>query len=193
MRTRTFGIMFVLCGSLVYSGGCVKKELVKSEEPTPQVTPAQPTTPTPPPAPPAKAEMPAQQIAEAPVSAEPAQEPLKPQAAEVTLERIHFDFDSYVLSQQARDILTRDAEVLLKKMPNAKVSIEGHCDERGSDEYNLALGEKRAKAAESYLVALGVPTGRLTTISYGKEKPLDPGHTEAAWAMNRRAELVIVK
>lgn len=192
MRTRTLGLIVLLCGSLIYTAGCAKKEMVKTEEPLPQAAVTQPT-PAPAPAPAAKTEVPAQQIAEAPVSAEPTQEPLKAQAAEETLERIHFDFDSYVLSQQARDILTRDAEALLKKMPTVKVSIEGHCDERGSDEYNLALGEKRAKAAQSYLVALGIPAGRLSTISYGKEKPLDPGHNEAAWAMNRRAEFVIVK
>jgi peptidoglycan-associated lipoprotein len=78
-------------------------------------------------------------------------------------------------------------------MPNARVSIEGHCDERGSDEYNLALGEKRAKAAMSYLVTLGVPAARLSIISYGEEKPLDAGHGEDVWAKNRRAEFVIVK
>ena len=81
----------------------------------------------------------------------------------------------------------------MKKNSALKVRIEGHCDERGSDEYNLALGERRAKAAMNYLVTLGIADKRLSVISYGKEKPVDPGHDEAAWAKNRRAEFVIQK
>ena len=97
------------------------------------------------------------------------------------------------MSQPARESLNKDADYLLKKAPSLKVQIEGHCDERGSDEYNMALGEKRAKAAFSYLVTLGVPAARLSIISYGKEKPADPGHDEAAWAKNRRAEFAVIK
>jgi peptidoglycan-associated lipoprotein len=81
---------------------------------------------------------------------------------------------------------------MIKKDSAAKVRIEGNCDERGSDEYNLALGEKRAKAAMEYLVTLGIPAERLSVISYGKEKPADPGHDEAAWAKNRRDEFVVL-
>jgi peptidoglycan-associated lipoprotein len=73
------------------------------------------------------------------------------------------------------------------------VRIEGNCDERGSDDYNMALGERRAKAAKDYLVNLGIASDRISTISYGEEKPADPGHDEEAWARNRRAEFVIVK
>ncbi|WP_298439925.1 peptidoglycan-associated lipoprotein Pal [Geobacter sp.] len=193
MRTGTRGLVALLCAALMIAGGCAKKEIVKPEEG------ARMAAPTPPPAPaapaPAKTEEPmaAQPVSEAAVKGEAPQEAVKGEEAEAALERIYFDFDSYVLSQQARDTLYRDAEILLKKQPAAKVSLEGHCDERGSDEYNLALGEKRAKAAMDYLVTLGVPAERLSTISYGKEKPLDPGHTEEAWAKNRRVELVIVK
>jgi peptidoglycan-associated lipoprotein len=79
------------------------------------------------------------------------------------------------------------------KNNSLKVQIEGNCDERGSDEYNLALGEKRAKSAMKYLETLGVPAERLSVISYGKEKPADPGHDEAAWAKNRRDEFVLIK
>ena len=104
------------------------------------------------------------------------------------LTRVHFDFDSYVLTPKARRTLARNAEVL--KALGIKVQIEGHCDERGSDEYNLALGERRAQAAMNYLATLGVPSSRMSTISYGEEKALDPGHDEAAWAKNRRAEFV---
>lgn len=113
-------------------------------------------------------------------------------AAESALKMVNFDFDSYVLTKPARDILYNNADVLLKKY-KGKVKIEGHCDERGSDEYNLALGEKRAKAAMDYLTTLGVPPDQLSIISYGKERPLDPGHNEESWAKNRRAVFVIVK
>lgn len=113
-------------------------------------------------------------------------------AAKKALSKIHFDFDSYVLSQQARDTLYNNAEYLLKKY-QGKVRLEGHCDERGSDEYNLALGENRAKAAMNYLVTLGVPAEQLAIVSYGKERPLVNEHTEEAWAQNRRVEFELVK
>lgn len=108
---------------------------------------------------------------------------------EAGLERIHFEFDSYVLDEAAKRILVQNSE-WLKANPTAKITVEGHCDERGSDTYNLALGENRAKAARSYLVTLGVAADRINVISYGEEKPLDPASTEAAWAKNRRAEFV---
>jgi peptidoglycan-associated lipoprotein len=79
----------------------------------------------------------------------------------------------------------------LKKNPRAKIQIEGHCDERGTSEYNMALGERRATAVMNYLVSLGVSKGALSTVSFGKEKPLDPGHDEGAWAKNRRAHFVL--
>jgi peptidoglycan-associated lipoprotein len=113
-------------------------------------------------------------------------------AVESALKMVNFDFDSYVLTKPARDVLYSNAEYLLKKY-KGKVKIEGHCDERGSDEYNLALGERRAKAAMDYMLTLGVPSEQLSIISYGKERPLDPGHSEESWAKNRRAEFVIVK
>jgi peptidoglycan-associated lipoprotein len=103
---------------------------------------------------------------------------------------IHFEFDQYVLSDGAKQNLNKKAQ-WLKAFPSAKALIEGHCDERGSAEYNLALGQKRADAAMQYLVSLGINANRLSTISYGKEKPLDPGHTEAAWAKNRRDHFVL--
>ncbi len=78
------------------------------------------------------------------------------------------------------------------KYSTVKIQIEGHCDERGTAEYNLALGERRANSAKKYLVSLGIPADRLSTISYGKEMPLDPGHNEEAWAKNRRAHFIIL-
>ncbi|HUN56266.1 MAG TPA: peptidoglycan-associated lipoprotein Pal [Smithella sp.] len=101
------------------------------------------------------------------------------------LEDIHFDFDKYNIRQNDRTILSRDAAYLLKHK-RVGIVIEGNCDERGTAEYNMALGEKRADEAKKYLVNLGVETKRIKTVSYGSEKPLDPGHDEEAWAKNRR-------
>jgi peptidoglycan-associated lipoprotein len=105
-------------------------------------------------------------------------------------EDIHFEFDQYILSDTDRQNLNKKAQ-WLKDFPSAKVLIEGNCDERGSAEYNLALGQKRADAAMNYLTSLGINANRITTISYGKEKPLDPRSTEEAWAKNRRAHFVL--
>ena len=105
-------------------------------------------------------------------------------------ENIHFEFDSSVLLSDAQEILKWKAE-WLRNNPDAQVIVEGHCDERGTNEYNLALGERRAMSAKSYLVDLGIAGSRLTTISYGEERPIDPGHNEEAWAKNRRAHFTI--
>lgn len=192
MRNGMVGFLVVLCCGALFTGGCAKKEMVKGEEAMPAAAaPAKPAEQAPA-KPEAKEEkMAAEPVRETPLAKEEAAT-VPAAAQEQPLQSIHFDFDSYVLSKEARDILTKDAEMLLKKV-SGKVTIEGHCDERGSDEYNLALGEKRAKAAMNYLVTLGVPADRLSIISYGKEKPLDPGHDEAAWAKNRRAEFIVTR
>jgi peptidoglycan-associated lipoprotein len=104
---------------------------------------------------------------------------------------IHFQFDQYDLTEEARQILTENAKVL-SKHPSLKIQIEGHCDERGNSAYNLALGERRAASAKLYLSKLGVQEDRLSTISYGEERPLDPGHAEEAWAKNRRCHFIIL-
>lgn len=111
-------------------------------------------------------------------------------AAASGLERIHFDFDQYVLTDAAKATLVNNAG-LLRAAPAIKVLIEGHCDERGSDEYNLALGEKRALATKNFLVSLGVAAERMSIISYGEEMPLDPAHTKEAWAQNRRSDFKV--
>ena len=103
------------------------------------------------------------------------------------LERVHFEFDQYTLTAEAREILARNAS-FLQNNSGIKVIIEGHCDERGSDEYNLALGERRARAVQSYLASLGIPPSQMSIISYGEEIPLDPQSSEEAWAKNRRAD-----
>jgi|WetSurMetagenome_2_1015567.scaffolds.fasta_scaffold745397_1 peptidoglycan-associated lipoprotein len=98
---------------------------------------------------------------------------------------IFFDFDSAALSSESQEQLKQNAAWMQSHSP-AAVIVEGHCDERGTDEYNMALGERRADAAKDFLVRLGVPGSRLTTVSYGKERQFDPGHNEEAWAKNRR-------
>lgn len=102
-------------------------------------------------------------------------------------EHIYFAFDSAALSVMAQETLKRKADWLMKNT-DAIVTIEGHCDERGTNEYNLALGERRAESARAYLVDLGISNARLSTISYGEERPLDPRSNEEAWAKNRRAQ-----
>ena len=111
-------------------------------------------------------------------------------AAEFENEDVFFEFDQFVLSDSAKAVLNKKAK-WLKDRPNAKALIEGHCDERGSTEYNLALGQKRAEAAMQFLIALGINPSRVSTISFGKERLADPGHNEAAWAKNRRAHFVL--
>jgi peptidoglycan-associated lipoprotein len=107
------------------------------------------------------------------------------------LKDIHFEFDKYDIRPEDAAILKENA-ALLMKYPKVKIQIEGHCDERGTAEYNLALGERRGNSARKYLVSLGIPENRISTISYGKERPLDPGHNEEAWAKNRRDHFVIL-
>ena len=107
------------------------------------------------------------------------------------LKDIHFDFDKYDIRPEDAATLRENA-AFLKRSPSMKIQVEGHCDERGTTEYNLALGERRANATKKYLVSLGIPSDRISTISYGKERPLDPGHNEEAWAKNRRAHTIII-
>jgi peptidoglycan-associated lipoprotein len=105
-------------------------------------------------------------------------------------EDIHFAYNAYVLSEEARSILDKKAE-FLKRYAKVKVTVEGHCDERGTSEYNLALGERRATSAYQYLTHLGVGSGMLSMISYGKERPLATGHDEASFAKNRRVHFAL--
>jgi len=105
-------------------------------------------------------------------------------------DRIYFAFDKSDITPESRQVLSKQAD-LLKQNPSVTVTIEGHCDERGTREYNLGLGERRANATKQALVALGIAANRINTISYGKERPAVLGHNEQAWAQNRRAVTVI--
>jgi peptidoglycan-associated lipoprotein len=108
----------------------------------------------------------------------------------VMQEDIYFDFDKSSLTPVAQDNLLRKAE-WLRKNPDATITIEGNCDERGTNEYNLALGDRRAESAKAFLVDLGINPARISTISYGEERPVDPQHNEEAWAKNRRDHFVV--
>jgi peptidoglycan-associated lipoprotein len=103
------------------------------------------------------------------------------------LDTIYFQFDSYELTEEQRSLLRRNAAVI-QQHETLSVRVEGHCDERGTIEYNLALGERRASVVRDYLVSLGVEAGRIRIVSYGEERPADPGKDEEAWSQNRRAE-----
>lgn len=123
-----------------------------------------------------------------------AEEAIKPiegtEEEKIKFGSIQFDYDKYNLSGKAIATLSENAEVLMDHT-DIDIVIEGHCDERGTDEYNLALGEKRAQAARDFLVNFGIAKSRISVISYGEERPVDSDHDEEAWAKNRRAEFVI--
>jgi peptidoglycan-associated lipoprotein len=114
------------------------------------------------------------------------------EAAEMAFvnENIHFGFDSFVLSDQAQQILNSKADYL-RDNSSVTVTVEGHCDDRGTDAYNIALGERRAKSVKNFLVDLGISANRLNTVSYGEERPIAIGQDEASWAKNRRAQFVV--
>ena len=192
MRNYTCGLLVVLFSGLML-GGCAKKEVVKAEEPVVPAAVTAPETTPPVPEPPPPAPMKADVVPEQVMEPEPPQKTVPAETAEkVALETIHFDFDKSDLREQDRTILSGNAGIITDKLKGS-VQIEGHCDERGSAEYNLALGERRARSAMKYLVTVGVPEDRLSIISYGKEKPIDPGHDEEAWAKNRRAQFKIMR
>jgi peptidoglycan-associated lipoprotein len=107
------------------------------------------------------------------------------------MEVVYYGYDSFNLSDEARNALKKNV-TWMKENATARIQIEGHCDERGTVEYNMALGDRRANAAKAYLVRLGVASSRIEIISYGKERPADMGHNESAWAKNRRAIFVLL-
>jgi peptidoglycan-associated lipoprotein len=131
------------------------------------------------------------ELAESDLEGKKWQEPSELMDAEIAayFKDIYFDFDDFSLKPRAKDTLRNLAEWLLKN-PSTYILVEGHCDERGTNEYNLALGERRANSAKKYLVQLGVSSRRVSTISYGEEKPIDPGSSEGAWEKNRRAHFL---
>lgn len=167
MKLRTALMLNLMLCLIVLMSACSKKAVMDAE---PASAPA---------------------VGETTAAPEPITETAAAAAAPATLtgsrlEPIYFDYDSHLLSPDAHQILNRNA-ALLRQESGLFVTIEGHCDERGSDEYNLALGEQRAVAVKRYLVTAGVAANRLTVISYGEERPSVTGSDEAAWSRNRRA------
>ena len=182
----------------LFLAGCPKRPAtLAASAPAPGVAtpPPAPPPPVPPPAPPESTPPPPPPAASAPMPqvATPAP-PVLPRvsefAANANLKDVYFDFDKYDVRPDAARILDANA-TWLKANPGNLVLIEGHCDERGTAEYNLALGERRAKSTMNYLVGQGVAASRITVISYGKERPLCTEKTEACWAMNRRAHHLV--
>jgi peptidoglycan-associated lipoprotein len=126
----------------------------------------------------------------APAAMAPTAQPSVSDLFEQNVKDAYYDLDKSDLREDARAALTKDAE-FLRSYPQAKVSIEGHCDERGSTEYNLGLGQRRAEAAKNYLISLGIPADRMETTSWGKERPFCTEHDESCWQQNRRAHFVL--
>jgi peptidoglycan-associated lipoprotein len=189
-RFRSVGVFVVLI-SMVAAGCARKPQPPVVTAPTPPTIAAPPAVTTPPPAPPP------QRVEEAlPVPAEPLSEDSIANRSLDDLNRdspfrpVFFELDASDLDDKGRATAQSNAD-LLKKYSTWVVTVEGHCDERGTAEYNLALGERRAVAVKTYLVSLGIAPDRIRTVSYGKEFPFDPGHNEEAWANNRRAHFVI--
>ncbi len=175
--TKSVGMFFLvvlLAGAL---GGCgCFYQAMRGEKtpppPSPAVVQKAPEKPAP-----------AKEMAAAPAQAE---------TAMVALKDIHFDFDRYSIRHEDAEILKQGSR-WFSENPGTRVRIEGNCDERGTVEYNLVLGQKRADSAKNYLTTLGVDPKMLETISYGKERPVDPGHNEEAWAKNRNDHFVSLK
>ena len=176
-----FAMVFIIPG-LLMTASCAKK-MVKTEPAVQEVQ--QDTTP------------PAQEAVEDTAKPDEAadraaeEERLREEALRrFTNEDIYFDYDKSVIKPEAERVLAEKADYM-NANSEIQVLIEGHCDERGSNEYNLALGERRAEATKAFLVDLGIDAGRMNTISYGEERPVDSGHNEEAWAKNRRAHFAV--
>jgi peptidoglycan-associated lipoprotein len=185
------GAAIALVLAAVLAAGCAKKQTVKSGTESGMPLPETAAT-----APGAGESA----VKETPVTEAPptmtAKEAEAARGVAVTQERpsqfedVRFDFDQSTLREDGKKICQQVA-AYMKSHPRATLLIEGHCDERGTAEYNLALGERRATAVKTYLESLGVPKAAMSTVSFGKERPLDPGHNEEAWAKNRRAHFVL--
>ena len=187
-RFSTVGVLLILIG--VVAASCSRRQPpVVAPAPAPVATPPAVTT-APPPPPPQRVEdalpVPPQPLAEDSI----ANRSLDDLNRDSPFRPVFFALDASDLDDTGRGIAQSNAD-LLKKYSTWVITLEGHCDERGTAEYNLALGERRAVAVKTYLVSLGVPPDRIRTVSYGKEFPFDPGHNEDAWAKNRRAHFVI--
>ncbi|MDA1306597.1 MAG: OmpA family protein [Acidobacteria bacterium] len=189
---RTSSLLALTLAAVLTAAACGgKKAPVEATTPPPPATFPGATTPSTPPPPPAPVPEPPPIIVETPIPSDPLagldtdeinrQSPLKP---------VFFLYDSDTIDAEGQRVLAANAEVLAQ-YPTWAITIEGHSDERGTAEYNLALAERRALSIKAYLLSLGVAADRIRTVSYGKEFPFDPGQNEAAWAKNRRGHFVV--
>lgn len=197
------GLVFCLAVTLLCSAGCAMKKAQEETVAVPPPAQAQPQPQAPvveAPAPmavvapvitdEAVAEKVVEEPAPAPVPA--ALQPVEPPRvllSATALQNVPFEYDQHLLTAAAQEILAANAAIL-KAQSGLRVNLAGYCDERGADQYNIALGERRAEAVRNYLITLGISAGRLEAVSFGEEEPLDPGHDESAWARNRRVEFV---
>jgi peptidoglycan-associated lipoprotein len=189
MRREANKLMVIAVLMTVVVGACGKKPApVARPMPPPAVIPGGAGDPAPPPPP----EPVSEPVIVPPMPAEDliSGRSLDDLNRDSPLRPLFFELDSSEVSADGQRVL-QDNAAIMKKYATWSVTIEGHCDERGTAEYNLALGERRALAAKTYLVSLGIPADKVKTVSYGKEFPFDPGHDDGAWSMNRRAHFVI--
>lgn len=188
VRMTSVAVLVLL--SLVAAGCGKKQQPVLAPAPPPVAATPPGVAPPRPPAPPQRVEeslpVPQEPLAEDSI----ANRSLDDLNRDSPFRPVYFPLDSSDLDDEGRMIASANAAIL-KKYPTWVLTLEGHCDERGTAEYNLALGERRAVSVKTYLVSLGIPQDRLRTVSYGKEFPFDPGHDESAWSKNRRAHFVI--
>ena len=186
-RSVLLGVALLM---VIVVAACAKKQAPVARTAPPPATPPPVTTPAPTPAPPQRVDeslpVPQQPLSEDTIG----NRSLDDLNRESPLKPAFFPLDSAELDDTGRAVVQANAEIL-KKYPTWQITVEGHCDERGTAEYNLALGERRAVSVKTYLVSLGISPDRLRTVSYGKEFPFDPGHDDAAWGKNRRAHFVI--
>ena len=170
-------LVFLALGlALLIAGlsGCASKKKI-TEEPVKKEVKAPPRRPTPP--------------AVVPRTPERVEEDVP---RDLSFATIYFDFDESNIRSDQRNAINRNAQ-LMSKYKTVRIGIEGHCDERGTEEYNIALGQRRADSVESYLIDYGISSSRIRTVSYGEMRPVDAGHNEAAWSQNRRAEITITR
>jgi len=192
---KIFIIMFLAIGLVIT--GCAQKKVVQPVTPEQQQQ-QQPPSPSPSVAPKETTDKkgilrPWERVTEKELAkVETKEEPARYAEEKDLFADIHFDYDKYDVREEDKPVLQNIAKWLLKNT-SAKLSIEGHCDERGTNEYNLALGDRRSKAARDYLIALGIASGRIEMLSYGEEMPFCKEQTEECWAKNRRAHFVVLK
>lgn len=195
MKKLSFLILILLCGAFIFAG-CGKKAVTKGPEQQTEVKPAEKES---------LAEKPKAQEQQSSRRTEPdTVVETQRQKAQMSdsktamselqsrLKDVYFDFDKYDIREDAKPVL-KEASAGLIKNRGIKVIIEGHCDERGTNEYNLGLGDRRANAVKDYLLSLGIPAGKIETVSYGEEKPVCSEATEDCWAKNRRAHFVLTE